>query len=193
VTSEYLSRETKAPESELELVTSIFKSTLEQDLISKIEPVLHSLGYRLRDLEVSGQSNPTVRVTIDFSHGETEKRIGVEDCEKVHRKLNPMFDLWDPIPGAYTVELSSPGEHAPLRTIEDFREAVQGTLKFKTTEPIPMPEPMKARKNWVGKLIEVTDDGKISLEDEHGLHELSLEMIQSAQWQREWTPQKKER
>jgi ribosome maturation factor RimP len=122
---------------------STFKSQIELDLISKVEPVIESLNYSLRDLEVVGKGRPTIRIILDKKD---DQKIGIDDCSYVHEKISPMFDLWDPFPGAYTLEISSPGEHAPLRTRQHFEEALGSKIRFETTQAIELPPPRKARK-----------------------------------------------
>ncbi len=163
---------------------SIYKSQLELELIAKVEPVVTSLNYLLRDLEVLGKSSPTIRITIDKS----SEAVGIDDCEIVHQKLSPMFDLWDPVPGAYTLELSSPGEEAPMRLMSHFEEALGGNIRFETREALPLPEPFKPRRRWAGKLEKIDQDNKtISISDSMGTHVVPFEQIQSAFWVREWT------
>lgn len=181
-----------SPKEESLGILSIYKSEVEKDLISKVEPVLESMEFSLRDIEVIGVSNPIVRVTLDRPKEHQEKgQIGIEDCEKVHRKLGPMFDLWDPVSGPYTLELSSPGEQAPLRTSEHFQEALGETIKFQTLEPFPMPAPAKARKNWQGRLLNLSE-ALIEVEDDFGIHKVPLDQIKNASWQRSWDTKSRE-
>jgi len=159
---------------------SIAKSKLENSLIEKVEPVLVELGYQLRDIECQGG---LVRIILDSPAG-----VGIEDCSKAHQLLSPMFDVWDPIPGAYNLELSSPGEKPNLRTVEHFEEALGQNIRFTTTEPIEMPAPAKPRKNWEGVLKEVQKEkGEIFVEDSLGLHTISITKVKSAVWLREWS------
>lgn len=70
-----------------------------------IEPVVNDLGYILWDVEfVREGANNILRITIDSDEG-----IGIEDCEKVHRAIDPVLDEADPIEQAYYLEVSSPG------------------------------------------------------------------------------------
>ena len=70
-----------------------------------IEPVVNELGYILWDVEfVREGANNILRVTIDSDEG-----IGIDDCEKVHRAIDPVLDAADPIEQAYYLEVSSPG------------------------------------------------------------------------------------
>ena len=44
-----------------------------------------------------------------------EESVSVEDCEQVNREIGTILDVEDPLPFAYTLEVSSPGLDRPLR------------------------------------------------------------------------------
>jgi ribosome maturation factor RimP len=164
--------------------TSILKTPVEQKLIESTAPVLASLGYDLVDIEVVERQNGVIRVVI----GSAEAPIGVGDCEKAHRELGPLFDVWDPMPFAYTLEISSPGENPPLRTIEHFRASCGSQIKFQTIEPYPMPPPAKARKNWEVSLVEIQDNGVLFVKDTLGEYRIPIDQIRTAARLQEWKP-----
>ncbi len=164
-----------------------FKSRAEFELISKVEPIVESLGYSLRDVEILGSAvSPLIRVALDKASGDASQ-IGIEDCSKVHELLGPMFDVWDPVTGQYTLEVSSAGEQPSLRTWKHFEEALGGSIEFQTLEPTPMPAPMKPRKNWAGTLAALhAERQSLELTDGHGSFEVPLAQIKNAVWKRDW-------
>ncbi len=52
-----------------------------------------------------------MRIFIDRAEG-----IGISDCEQVSRAVSALMDVEDPIPTAYSLEVSSPGDDRVLRT-----------------------------------------------------------------------------
>ena len=72
-----------------------------------------------------------------------EECVSVADCSHVSRDLSALLDVEDFIPGAYTLEVSSPGLDRPLRSRADYerfagrcavlvlREAVNGQTFFR--------------------------------------------------------------
>ncbi|MBS0389356.1 MAG: ribosome maturation factor RimP, partial [Proteobacteria bacterium] len=89
---------------------------LREKLIGLVEPLLANLGYELVDLEMSvGHGAGLLRVYIDRAAG-----VGIEDCEKVSREISALLDVHDPIPGAYRLEVSTPGLDRVLRTPAHF-------------------------------------------------------------------------
>jgi ribosome maturation factor RimP len=124
-------------------------TTLRERLIALIEPLVGRLGYELVELEYgAGRGHAQVRVFIDAPAG-----VGVGDCEKVSREISALLDVEDPIPGAYTLEVSSPGFDRVLRTREHFGRFV-GSRVF-----VELKEPRAGRRRYTGQLLAVDDDG----------------------------------
>ena len=80
-----------------------------------LSPVVEGeLGYYLWDVEyVKEGSEYYLRITIDQEDG-----IDINDCERVHRAIDPILDEADPIESSYRLEVSSPGIERELRTEE---------------------------------------------------------------------------
>ena len=70
-------------------------------------PLAESFGYILWDVEyVREGADMILRITIDT---DAEGGITIEDCEKMHRAIDPLLEEADPIEGAYMLSVSSPG------------------------------------------------------------------------------------
>ena len=96
-----------------------------RDLVS---PVADSFGFMLWDVEyVKEGSRQILRITIDSENG-----IDINDCERVHRAIDPILDEADPIPVQYYLEVSSPGLERELRTAEHIAKCIgqKVTVKF---------------------------------------------------------------
>jgi ribosome maturation factor RimP len=123
--------------------------TLRERLIALIEPVLVRLGYELVELEyAAGRSQAVVRIFIDKPEG-----IAVEDCERVSREVAALLDVDDPIPTAYTLEVSSPGFDRLLRTPAHFERFV-GSRVF-----VELKAPRAGRRRYTGMLQAVNATG----------------------------------
>lgn len=78
------------------------------------EPLAEELGYFLWDVEyVKEGAQMYLRITIDGEDG-----ITIEDCERMHRAMDPLLDEADPIQEAYHLEISSPGIEREIKTEE---------------------------------------------------------------------------
>jgi ribosome maturation factor RimP len=119
------------------------------DLRKLLEPGVKAVGFELVDVELVGSHHsPTLRVYIDSPTG-----VNVDDCARVSRQLSALLDVEDPLPGQYTLEVSSPGLDRPLVTPEDFRRYVGETIKVKMQQPEP-----GGRRNFSGRLVDVAAD-----------------------------------
>lgn len=119
------------------------------DLRKLLEPGVKAVGFELVDVELAGSHHsPTLRVYIDSPAG-----VNVDDCARVSRQLSALLDVEDPLPGQYTLEVSSPGLDRPLVTPEDFKRFVGETIKVKMQQPEP-----GGRRNFSGRLVDVTAD-----------------------------------
>jgi ribosome maturation factor RimP len=113
---------------------------------------VEALGFELVDVELAGGGrSPTLRVYIDSPHG-----ITVDNCADVSRQLSAIFDVEDPLPGSYSLEVSSPGLDRPLVKPEDFRKRIGETVKLKLRRPDET-----GRRNFTGSLLEATDNGVV--------------------------------
>ena len=76
------------------------------------EPIAQSLGYELWDVEyVKEGADYYLRIEIDSPRG-----ITLDDCEKMHRAIDPVLDEADPIEDSYHLEVSSCGIERELKT-----------------------------------------------------------------------------
>ena len=131
---------------------------LREKLIALIEPLLTTLGFELVDLEfAAGRGHSQLRVFIDRPAG-----VGLDDCEQCSRELAALLDVHDPIPSAYTLEVSSPGLDRVLRTPAQF-------ARFAGTKvTVELLVPRAGRRRYTGRLqaagadrVEVDVDGEM--------------------------------
>ena len=92
-------------------------SGLEAKVADLIVPTLAHLGYELVRVLVLGRERPTVQVMADRADG---AQISVEDCEAITHAISAVLDVDDPLPGAWTLEVSSAGIDRPLTRVKDW-------------------------------------------------------------------------
>lgn len=134
-----------------------------------LEPAIERLGYELIDLDVrlTGK-NGLVRLTIDKPDG-----IDLEDCEKVSHAVSALLDVDDPIPGNYSLEVSSPGLDRKLTKPAHFQRFIGETLK------VSLRFPKEGRRRFRGTLVS-SDEENIVVEVDGESHSLPLSMIDTA-------------
>lgn len=85
-----------------------------------VEPLVVDLGLELYDLE---QRGGTLRVTIDTPPGSSGS-VNLDALATATRLISRELDHSDPIPGRYTLEVTSPGVERPLRIPEHFAREI---------------------------------------------------------------------
>lgn len=86
------------------------------DLADALSPVVEARGLDLVDVDVRGAE---LTVFVDREGG-----IGLDELGEVTRDVSSALDLLDPMPGRYTLSVSSPGLERRLRTPRHFARAV---------------------------------------------------------------------
>ena len=143
--------------------------TASASLNELIEPVVTTLGLEFWGVEHTAQDNrKIVRVFIDGENG-----VSVDDCAAVSRQLSALFDVEDPIPGVYTLEVSSPGVERPLFTAAQFQQYIGHEVKVKLRAPF------EGRRNYRGLLSAVEND-EISVHVDGHEYLLPIETVDKA-------------
>ena len=96
------------------------KKSVKDTVRELIEPTVIELGYRIWDITYSKiGADYHLEITIESDNG-----IFIEDCERVHRAIDPIIDENDPIESFYYLEVSSPGIERELRSEEHIRASI---------------------------------------------------------------------
>ena len=139
-----------------------------------VSPLVEAESVTLYDIEHNGG---VVRVLVDGPDG-----VDIAAVARISRAVSRMLDEHDPIPGRYTLEVSSPGLERPLRTAEHFRLAIGNDIKVKT-----VPEFDGARR--ITGVLTDADDTIIELRDADDIvHRVEQTQISSARTVFDWGP-----
>ena len=115
---------------------------MRDELTALLEPAVNDADVELWELEYNARAGGgLLRVYIDRPDG-----IGVDDCERVSHAVSAVLEERDPIPGQYTLEVSSPGMDRVLRKPEHFVRFVGEMVKLETNAPID------GRRRYSGRL-----------------------------------------
>ena len=106
---------------------SVMKTGVKDKVREVIEPTVNGLGYRIWDVTYQKLgADYHLEITIDGDNG-----INIDDCEKVHRAIDPILDEYDFIEGFYYLEVSSPGIEREHRTAEHIRLSLGEKVEVK--------------------------------------------------------------
>lgn len=132
-------------------------------------PLVEAHGLELVEVEFMPRSNKAlVRIYLDRPGG-----IGLDEIEKFSREFGTVLDVEDPIPQAFTLEVSSPGLTRPLKKLRHFQWA-----KGRLVRVIPK-APVDGLVTLVGLLSEVGED-EIVVEVEGEPHGVRFDEIAKA-------------
>jgi len=128
------------------------------DLLSRLEalitPSLEAMGYELVRVQMQGNQRPTLQVMADRADG---LAMSIDDCTAISRALSALLDVEDPVAGAYTLEVSSPGLDRPLTRSKDFVRWAGSEVKLETVQPVD------GRKRFRGRLDGLDAEGRVCL------------------------------
>ena len=128
------------------------KKSIRETVREAVEPTITGLGYDIWDITYSKVgADYHLEITID-----TEAGINIEDCEKVHRAIDPILDEVDPIEGFYYLDVSSPGVERDLRTEEHIKRSVGQKVRAKLFA-------QKGGKRVIVGILSAFEDGNITI------------------------------
>ncbi len=107
--------------------------SLEARIAAIIEPTLQHLGYELVRVAVLGRDRPTLQIMVDHDDGSL---ISIEDCELLNHQLGAVLDVEDPMPGPWTMEISSAGIDRPLTRVKDWNRFAGHQARAETIAPV---------------------------------------------------------
>ena len=115
------------------------------------------MGYELVRVAVLGREKPTVQIMADRADGAL---IAVEDCEAISHALGAVLDVEDPMPGEWTLEVSSAGIDRPLTRAKDWNRFSGHLARAEVNMPVD------GRKRFSGVVLGADDShGRLRLDD----------------------------
>ena len=116
------------------------------ELLALVEPLVTAAGLELFDVEVLPR---LVRVTVDRDGG----GVDLDTISDLTSALSSLLDGHDPLPGSYSLEVSSPGLERPLRRPAHYRRFEGSKVTVKTRPGV------EGDRRIEGILRDVSDDG----------------------------------
>lgn len=145
------------------------KTALEAQVAQWVEEIVAAGPIELVDVEYVKEPHGWVlRVFLDKPGG-----VDVEDCRAVSEVLSDVLDREDPIPGPYSLEVSSPGLERPLRKESDYVRFADRLVNVRTYKAID------GQKTFQGVLVGLKD-GSVTVDIDGELVTIPLELISKA-------------
>jgi len=122
--------------------------TFEETLTELIRPEVEGAGCVLWGLTAPNKGKKRIiRIYIDGEDG-----VSIDRCAAISRQVGLMLEVEDIIPGAYTLEVSSPGLDRRFFSITQMRNYMGRILTAQTYEPFD------GRRKFTGELTGCEDD-----------------------------------
>ena len=96
-------------------------SSLEDRVTALLTVPISKLGVELIDVEYNGG---TLRILVDTEHERLEGGVDSNTLATVNRAIGPILEEDDPIPGRYTLEVSSPGVERRLSKFDHYERSI---------------------------------------------------------------------
>ena len=154
---------------------------MREDVVDQVRAlagrVAASYGLEIFDVEFRREGQGLVlRVRIDRPGpaATAEDSVSIENCAQVSRDLSTLLDVEDVVPGAYTLEVSSPGLDRPLRHADDYRRFSGRRAK------LVMREAVDGQKYFKGRLGGVDDEAVLIDAEDGRRHRVPIGVITRA-------------
>ncbi len=129
------------------------------DLLSErveqiLTPTIEDMGFDVVRVSISGGTNATLQIMAEPADG---SEMTVDHCADISRAVSAVLDVEDPIQGAYSLEVSSPGLDRPLVRLRDYDRFAGYEAKIELTSLID------GRRKFRGR-VDGTDGTDILIE-----------------------------
>ncbi len=135
-----------------------------------IQPSLAALGYSLVQIKLMDGKRKTLSIMAERLD---DMIMGFDDCVEITGVVSALLDVEEPVSGAYSLEVCSPGLDRPLVQREDYRRFAGNEIKAETIIPL------NGRKRFRGNLLGIESD-VVSIDTSEGKFALPYSHIRSA-------------
>jgi ribosome maturation factor RimP len=136
-----------------------------------IAPSLAAMGFRVLRVVFTGTGGSRATLQIMAERAD-ESGMTVDDCSEVSNAVSALLDVADPVPGAYVLEVSSPGIDRPLLRPEDYQRFAGFEAKLDLARPV------EGRRRFRGRLLGLEGDAaKLRVTDKLSLGEATTVLV----------------
>lgn len=145
--------------------------TIEDRVTELCKPLIESLGLQLWGVRYrQGGSKGVLEIYVETPDG-----VSADQCGEALTVLSPALDAADIIGPAYVLEVSSPGLDRILFTVDEARMYIGSVVKAELRMPV------QSRHKVRGKLLKISSDGLLKIEDEiSGILDIAFANISTA-------------
>lgn len=149
-----------------------------------VDPIASDLDLDVYDIE---QRGGTLRVTLDTRPGSSGS-VSIDQLALATRLINRELDHSDPVPGKYTLEVTSPGVERSLRLPAHYQRELGKTIAVRLSD-------VTAEQRRIEGVLVAADDRTATIRVVHGAeiadHVVEIAGVDRARTVFEWGPQPK--
>ena len=129
------------------------------------------MGFDLVQVRMIGSTRRTLQVMAEPI--DRTRRMTVDDCVEISHAISAVLDVADPIPGAYSLEVSTPGLDRPLVRPDDFGRFAGFEAKLESDPP------HEGRKRFRG-LLRGIEEEEVLIEQDGVLVRIPFSSVRKA-------------
>ena len=141
-------------------------------------PLAKAEGMEIVDIELHHEGTRGGRILRLYL--DKEGGPGIDDLGRVSRQLSDLLDSDDVVPGAYTLEVSSPGINRPLKRPEHFARFIGKRIRVRTRDKI------EGRRSFLGILQAVVGD-QITVKQDNMQYQIPFAAIEKSNYEHDWS------
>jgi ribosome maturation factor RimP len=147
------------------------KNEIHARLMEMVTPLCLARDLSVWGIELlfaTGGRHGIVRVYLDSEQG-----VGIDECTEISRHVSLALDIEDIVPGAFTLEVSSPGLERRFFSLEQMQDYVGQPVRVR------LDNLLEGRKNFKGRLLSIASP-MFTLSDDSGIFALNWEDVGKA-------------
>lgn len=131
-------------------------SQMREKICAAAEKAAARLDYEVVEVEILRKEPARIIITVYHADG-----VDIDDCAEISRDVDEQIENEDLFPGAYTLEVQSPGLDRPIRSRDDYRRNLGKKVKVRLYKKL------ENKKDFVGILADYGED-TVDIREEDG-------------------------
>ncbi|MDQ0507810.1 Ribosome maturation factor RimP [Aedoeadaptatus ivorii] len=131
-------------------------SQMREKICAAAEKAAARLDYEVVEVEILRKEPARIIITVYHADG-----VDIDDCAEISRDVDEQIENEDLFPGAYTLEVQSPGLDRPIRSRDDYRRNLGKKVEVRLYKKL------ENKKDFVGILADYGED-TVDIREEDG-------------------------
>lgn len=122
-------------------------NSTKQNILNAAQKILEKNNLFLLEILFRGtERNRVIEIFIDG-----EDNLSADDCARISREINLVFEEKELLDSAYRLDVSTPGVDRPLKYLEQYKKHINRKFEVRFNSG-------ENKKSITGKLVKIEDD-----------------------------------